>query len=475
MRAFLDAACAARGDAPYLVFRGRTWSYAETGAITDSVAAELLALGIAPGDRLATQLPTGPEHLFLWLATAKAGIVSCPLHTELARPELESALSYLTPRGFVDASGTLTIGGGKLATFSELAASRRALRGADAPKAEAIATILTTSGTTGRPKAAMLPHRMAVLTGEGFAHWLRLTASDRLFTCLPLSHVNARFYSALGAVAAGASLALEERFSASRFWSWVRSSGATEVNAIGAMLKILLDRPPEEDESNHLLRLVYAAPALGREAHLAFESRFRTRLVIGYGLTESTFGFIQPLDDTRELNAMGRPRRHPDASIPAEVRLVDGEVWLRNPATFTGYFDDDATTKETLTADGWLKTGDLATCGADDSYTFAGRKKLAIRRRGEMIAPGEVESALEAHPAVLEAGVVGVPSPLGEDDVMAYVVVRPGTAVTEHQLVAHCAARLASFKVPSRWRFLDALPRTATQRIAYHLLTKPTS
>src|SRR6185503_5969116 len=138
-------------------------------------------------------------------------------------------------------------------------------------------------GTTGRPKAAMLSGRMAVLTGEGFAQWLRLTRDDRLFTCLPLSHINARFYSTLGALAAGASLALEERFSASRFWGWVRETEATEANAIGAMLKILLDRPPEPSDRDHRLRLVYAAPALGREAHLAFERRFGVRLVIGYG------------------------------------------------------------------------------------------------------------------------------------------------------------------------------------------------
>lgn len=470
MRSFLDRACGARGGAPFLVFRGRTWSYAETGAITDALAAELLALGVAPGDRLALRLPTGPEHLFLWLATAKAGIVSCPLHIDLAPPEVEAALAHLAPRGFVDASGSIAIGGAEAGRLSELLASRRALLGVDAPRPEAIATILTTSGTTGHFKAAMLSHRMAVLTGEGFGHWLRLTADDRLFTCLPLSHVNARFYSTLGAIAVGASLALEERFSASRFWPWVCAAEATQANAIGAMLKILLDRAPTADERAHTLRLIYAAPALGREAHLALERRFRTRLVIGYGLTESTFGFIQPPDDKRNLDAMGMPRRHPDPSVPAEVRLVAGEVWLRNPATFSGYFDDDAATRETMTADGWLKTGDLATLGVDGTYTFAGRKKLVIRRRGEMISPGEVEAVLEAHPAVLEAGVLGVPSPLGEDDVMAFVVFRQGKGATEDELAAHCAARLAAFKVPSRWRVLDALPRTATQRVAYHLL-----
>jgi crotonobetaine/carnitine-CoA ligase len=336
------------------------------------------------------------------LATAKAGIVSCPLHVDLAPPEIEAALTHLAPRGFVQPSGTISIGGSEAGRLSDLMTSRRALTGVDAPRAEAIATILTTSGTTGRPKCAMLSHRMAVLTGEGFAHWLGLTAEDRLFTCLPLSHINARFYSTLGAIAAGASLALEERFSASRFWPSVAAAEATQANAIGAMLKILLDRPEMEEERQHKLRIVYAAPALGRDAHLEFERRFRTRLVIGYGLTESTFGFIQRTDGERDLDAMGMPRGHPDPSVPSEVRLVDGEVWLRNPATFSGYFEDAAASREAVTDDGWLKTGDLATRNADGSYTFVGRKTLTIRRRGEMVSPGEVEAALEAHPAVLE-------------------------------------------------------------------------
>ena len=164
----------------------------------------------------------------------------------------------------------------------------------------------------------------------------------------------------------------------------------------------------------------------------------------------------------------GRPRRHPDASIPAEVRLVDGEVWLRNPATFTGYFDDDATTKETLTADGWLKTGDLATCGADDSYTFAGRKKLAIRRRGEMIAPGEVESALEAHPAVLEAGVVAAQDADGLTKARAFVVLKAGWKASDDlaaTLVEFVRKRGAAYKAPAVVEFVDDLPKTVTGKV----------
>jgi crotonobetaine/carnitine-CoA ligase len=444
VREFLDRAFSSGGDRPFLVFRDRTWSYAAASSVVEGLAAELLREGLSPGERLAIHLPTGPEHLFLWLATAKAGIVSCPIHPDAAPPEVDAALAILSPRAVFDTAGL------------------RMLDASAAPCDPSIATILTTSGTTGRPKAAMLSGRMAVLTGEGFAEWLRLTQGDRLFTCLPLSHINARFYSTLGTLAAGASLALEERFSASRFWGWVRASEATEVNAIGAMLKILLDRDPEPSDRDHRLRLVYTAPALGREAHVAFEERFGVRLVVGYGLTESTFGFIHPFDERRDLDSMGRPR-----GDSAQVRLVDGELQLKNPASFSGYFGDDEATRAAWTDDGWLKTGDLARCGPDGQYTFLGRKKLVIRRRGENLTPGEVEAVLERHPSVLEAGVIGVPSPLGEEDVLACVVLRAGASVTAEELSAHAALHLAAFKVPTRWRFLDALPRTPTQRIAY--------
>jgi len=321
-------------------------------------------------------------------------------------------------------------------------------------------------------------HRAWTLTGEAFASWLELTPADRLFTCLPFSHINARAYSTMGALAAGASLAVEERFSASGFWEHVTRSGATEANAIGAMLQILMKSPPAEADRAHRLRLVYSAPALGEETHREFERRFGARLVIGYGLTESTFGFIHPLRGERRLQAMGRPRCHPDPAVRCEARLVDdagrdvdeGEVWLRNPAVFSGYFGDEAATRETLTPDGWLRTGDLARREPGGWYVFIARLKEIIRRRGENIAPAEVEAVLMDHPSVKEAAVVGLPSEMGEEDVAAFVVLHPGASAGEEELRAWVASRLASFKVPSVWRFLDDLPRTPTQRVAKHRL-----
>jgi crotonobetaine/carnitine-CoA ligase len=506
LRAFLDRACSSAGSSVFLHFRGREWTYADLGDITDGAAAAWWGLGLRPGSRVAMLLPNGPEHLFSWLSVVKLGAVAAPIHPDASPPEVAAALDLLQPEALVydtvlaerlsassaflnrmpirvvagDASpngarGTPTV------HLEEILAARGALRGVQAPGPEQVAEILTTSGTTGRPKAVMQTHRTSVITGEAFAHWLGLSPNDRLSTCLPMSHINARSYSTLGAIAARATLAVERRFSASRFWQWIVASEATQTNAIGAMLHILLRQPPGPDDRRHGLRLIYAAPALGEEAHEAFERRFATRVVIGYGLTESTFGFIHPLERERKLGSMGRPRRHPHPDVPAEVRLVTdgrdaqvdepGEIWLRNPASCLGYLDDEEQTRATLEG-GWVHTGDVARRDAEGFYTFVGRMKHIIRRRGENLSPAEVEAVLESHPDVVEAAVIGVPSPLGEEDVRAYVVLRDGDGAKLDELRHFCAARLAPFKVPGEFRIVDKLPRTPTQRIAYHLLPR---
>jgi crotonobetaine/carnitine-CoA ligase len=488
LREFLDRACADAGSSTFLHVRGKELTYADVGAATDGAAAEWLRLGIGRGARVALLVQNGPEHVLAWLSLAKIGAIAAPIHPDFSSAEIAEAMALLEPDALVHdttfddrlagiagaiASVRVRLGARDLDT---ILASREPLRDAPAPRPEDVAEILMTSGTTGKSKAVLQTHRTSVVTGEAFAHWLGLDASDRLFTCLPLSHINARSYSTMGAIAARASLALEMRFSASRFWSQVRDAGATEANTIGAMLHILLGQPESESDRDHRLRIVYTAPSLSVDAHLAFERRFGVRLVAGYGLTESTFGFIHPLSGSRHLESMGKPRRHPDPSVPAEWRLVaegkdaadgePGEIWLRNPASFSGYFRDEDATRATI-VDRWVRTGDLATRDAEGFYTFRGRIKQLIRRRGENVSPAEVEAVLERHPCVVEAAVVGIPSPLGEEDIRAYVVLRKDRTASADDLAGFCREWLAAFKVPSEWRFLDALPRTPTKRIAY--------
>jgi crotonobetaine/carnitine-CoA ligase len=293
------------------------------------------------------------------------------------------------------------------------------------------------------------------LTAEALPAWLGLSADDRLMTALPLFHINAQAYSTLGSLGAGASLALLPKFSASRFFEDAKRSGATVFNAVGAMLHILLATEPRPSDRDHALRLCYSALALPEAQHRAFEERFGVRMVVGYGMSETTFGTIWPLDEPPRYGTMGTLRQHPRLGVVNEARLGDdGELFLKNPAT-NGE---------------WLATGDIVRRDADGWFTFVSRKKEIIRRRGENVAAGEVEAVLLQHPSVLEAAVVAAPSKLGEDEIVAYVAPKPNAAIDVAWLTAFCKERLADFKVPSAIHVRDSLPKTATERIAKHLL-----
>jgi crotonobetaine/carnitine-CoA ligase len=314
----------------------------------------------------------------------------------------------------------------------------------------------------------MQTHRAYAMAGEGFPYWLELTAADRLMTSLPLFHVNAQAYSTMGSLAAGAGLVLLPRFSASGFLDAARRHGATEFNAIGAMLEILMRQPERPDDADTPLRLCYLGPSPTQERHEEMERRFGMRIVCGYGLSETTYGTAWARG-TRPYGTIGSLRQHPDGMVN-EGRVVDGELQLRNPAVMTGYWAMPEETAAVLVDDGWLRTGDLVTENADGTYTYVARVKDVIRRRGENLSPAEVEDAIAEHPDVVECAVVGVPSDLTEDDVKAFVVAHPGARLEFGELRDFVAARLAAYKVPRYWQRLDALPHTPTERVAKHEL-----
>jgi crotonobetaine/carnitine-CoA ligase len=316
-----------------------------------------------------------------------------------------------------------------------------------------------------------------------------LDADDRLMTSLPLFHVNAPAYSTLGSVAARASLVLLPGFSASRFLDAARTSGATEFNAIGAMLEILMRQPERADDADTRLRLCYTGPSPTRERQEAMERRFGLEIVCGYALSESPYGLIWRRG-TRPFGTLGSPRQHPELGHVNDARVVEstpddgvpapesprpvasgevGELELRNPCVMLGYYGLPDETAAVL-RDGWLRTGDLVVDEGDGTYTFVGRKKEVIRRRGENLAPAEVEAALARHPAVVDAAVIAVPSDLSEDDVKAFVVAAPGMRVDVEELRVFVAEHLADFKVPRYVEVLDALPFTPTGRVAKHRL-----
>src|SRR6185369_17096177 len=294
-----------------------------------------------------------------------------------------------------------------------------------------VAVLIPTSGTTGRSKLVMQTHRAYAMAGEGFPYWMELTAADRFMTSLPLFHINAPAYSVMGSLTCGAGLILLPRFSASTFLESARRHGATEFNAIGAMLEILMRQPAKASDADTPLRLCYTGPAPARERQEEMEGRFGLRIVVGYAMSESPYGLIWP-HGSRPFGTLGAPRQHPGLGVVNHARVIDeagqevgpggtGELLLRNPVLTPGYWEMPEETARAI-EDGWLHTGDLVTPNADGTYTFVARQKEVLRRRGENVSPAEVEEAIQEHPDVLECAVVGVPSELSEEEIKAFVV-----------------------------------------------------
>lgn len=461
----------------------RPWCSATDG---DATRAEILdqalrcvgglrAHGVREGDHVVLALANSLDFVRSWFGVVLAGAVSVAVNPQAVGSELAGVLDTTGASVVVGPVDTPVPKGVTVITPELLRAAKPAKPAQVA--ADRPASYIQTSGSTGRPKFIIETHGMYTLTAEGYPFWLGLTEDDVLLTSLPLSHLNAQAYSTLGSYGCGARLVLVPKFSASRFWQTAKDSGATVFNAIGAMLEILAARDPTPAEREHRIRLCYSAPAPYEERHREIERRFGFRLVVGYGLSESPYGLICPVDEPSVYSSMGRPRQHPWLGEINRVRIVDpatgaeapvgvaGELLLSNPALTPGYFGMPEESAAVL-RDGWLHTGDLARRDARGNHFFAGRVKEMIRRRGENLSPADVEVALNAHPAVFSSAVIGVPSPLSEDDVKAFVLLAPGAHVDPAELGAWCAERLPSYKRPRYLEVVDQWPLTATQKIA---------
>lgn len=490
--AVLAAAADHHADRGWLRTDDGTLSFAEAAARVAEVAQRLEAEGIRRGDLVMVTARTTPPYLLTWLALTTLRAISVLTDPAAAAPELAGLVAQVRPTFLItddgcprldrDVVGAATV---RIVDVRTVAGDWQAggVDGSASLRSDAqpddVVVLIPTSGTTGRSKLVMQTQRAYAMAGAGFPYWLELTPDDRLMTSLPLFHINAPAYSVLGSLTCGAGLVLLPRFSASGFLEAARRHGATQFNAIGAMLEILARQPPRADDADTSLRLCYTGPSPARAWQEAFERRFGLRIVCGYGMSESPYGLIWR-HGTRPFGTLGSPRQHPTLGVVNEARVIDeqggdvdvgecGELLLRNPTVTPGYWEMPDESARTI-VDGWLHTGDLVTVNADATYTFVSRKKEVLRRRGENLSPAEVEDAIAAHPDVLEVAVVGVPSELTEEEVKAFVVPQPGHTPDFADLRAWAATRLSAFKVPRYWQLLDELPRTPTQRVAKHRL-----
>jgi crotonobetaine/carnitine-CoA ligase len=483
----------------FLVYRGTSTSYAAALSHVGRTAAVLHAHGVRAGDRIGVMSLNHPSTVYLYLALARLRATMAPVNPDYGIDEARYVLTHAQVSGIVSSPSALRIvrdvassmspspwlmlnerGDAELPVLDQLAAAATA----DAPDdahPEATSVFIYTSGTTGFPKGVMHSQRSVVTAGEGFVERMYLQPEERLLCVLPMFHVNAICYSLAGALAAGATLILEPRFSASRFWPVVHDSGATEVNTIAAVMNILVRRPRSEFVPGHRLTKVYGGP-FSEETYRVFHDEFGVPdLIEGYGMSEVPGTLNNPFAGPRRVGSMGKPSRHPDHRFAlSEMKVVDdagrdvpvgetGELVVRTPIVMQGYWREPEQTRAAF-RDGWFLTGDLGRMDADGYFWFVARKKDIIRKRGENISGAELDRVIGSHPDVLEAAAIPVPSELGEDDIMAVVVRKPGATIDAGGIAAWCSERLAAIKVPRYVLFADALPHTPTHRVAKYKL-----
>lgn len=493
VRDFLEDAVRDAGDAPFLIWQDEPISYRAFGERVDRAALAWHRLGVRKGDRVVFMVDSSPEFLESWLGLAKLGAILSAVNTGFRADEVAYQVEHSDPRfALVSAAHAevFEVVADRLPSVPvlHLGPHRRfpdfttlvAEAPPEAPPAtlvgDDVISLIYTSGTTGRSKAVMQTHRTFVLTGQSYPSWLDIRRGDRQYVCLPYYHINSQAYSTMGALGARSTIVLVPRFSASRFWADVRRHHVTHFNFIGAMTVILSRREATAEDVDNDVRVAYGGTKLPHDLQMDVERRFGLRIISGFGMSETTFGMIEGARGYRRPGSIGKPRQHPDESVPRNVaRLVDdegrevgpnevGELLLRNPAMAVGYFRDPERTAESF-RDGWLHTGDLLRRDEDGFYFFVDRKKDVIRRRGENISSVEVERVLAEHPTVQLAAVVGVPSELTDDEVLAYVVPRPGANIDPRTLLAWAGERLAAFKIPRYMRVVDDLPRTGSHKI----------
>lgn len=489
-------------DHTLIEFGDARLSYAQGLAQVRATMALLAARGVRPGDRIAVMSHNHPTTALLLIALSALGAVLVGVNPDFGEKEARYVLEHSQASGVVSSPGALATVN---AVIEALPARPWIMTNAandagipDLPSllaglpngapevvggADDVGVFIYTSGTTGFPKGVMHAQRSVVLAGEGFVRRMHLQPDERVLCVLPMFHVNAIFYSLTGTIAAGATLLLEEKFSASRFWSIVAERRATEVNTVAAMMNILMRRPREEFAPGHALQKIYGAP-FSPEIYRTFEQEFGVpHLIEGYGMSEIPGACNNPFDGERRKGSMGRPSLHPDERIRlAELRIVDdegrdvptgttGEIAVRTPTIMKGYYRDPQATAAAF-RDGFFLTGDLGRIDADGYVWFVARKKDIIRRRGENIAGAEIDRVAGDHPEVVEAAAIGVPAEVGEEEVLLAVVKKPGSELTERALVDWCREHLAPFKVPRYVLFVDALPHTPTHRVAKFDLRK---
>ena len=501
----IEERAAELGDRVYLSFEDQEITYGDSNARANSIANSLLQMGVRKGDKVCNMMPNCPEFIYSWFGVAKIGAVEVPVNTALRGESLKHVINHCDARAIIAGARFLeqiefvqedlvnlqdvivftdggTTGGSapplrfNIVPYSQLLAGSPGNPRADVRPSDPV-TIMFTSGTTGPAKGVVLPHNYCRLQAMAKVRAWRLTRDDVLYTCLPIFHTNGRFTTVITGLVAGARVALSRGFSARGFWNEIRRYGATEFGTVGAIMSILMKQPERPDDADNPVRIVHGGP-LSPEQHREFERRFGLKLLQGFSMTECSLCSVEPyVEENRRFGTSGLPLEEYDMRVFEEDDTeappgTVGELVIRPKYPYsmiTEYYRMPEKTVEAF-RNLWFHTGDYAYKDEDGYLFYVDRKKDALRRRGEMVSSYEVERVIDFHPSVEESAAIGVPSELGEDDIMVRVKLKAGEKLQPEELLAYCEKRMADFMLPRYIEFVESLPRTATHKIEKHKL-----
>ncbi|MBT2187991.1 malonate--CoA ligase [Sphingobium nicotianae] len=464
----------------------RSLSYGELADATARMAHRLIALGVAPGDRIAVQTGKSAETLILYLATLRISAAYLPLNTDYTPAEIAYFLGDAEPSLFVvDPAASESAGplasevGATLATLGTDGKSGSLLDGLDTfpatfddvPRgADDLAVILYTSGTTGRSKGAMLSHGNLYSNAATLVDAWRFTADDELLHALPVYHIHGLFVATNVPLLAGARIRLLPKFEPRAVLRGLET--ATVMMGVPTFYTRLLADPRLDRDATKGMRLFVSGSApLLAETHRAWEERTGHRVLERYGMSETGMNTSNPYDGERRPGTVG------PALSGVSVRVVDeasraplpageiGMIEVKGPNVFTGYWRMPEKTAAELKADGWFVTGDLGQLSADSYLEIVGRGKDLVITGGLNVYPKEVETEIDALEGVEESAVIGLPDADFGEAVTAVVVRTPGSTIGEAEIRAALATRLARFKLPKTVIFVDALPRNTMGKV----------
>jgi acyl-CoA synthetase (AMP-forming)/AMP-acid ligase II len=481
-----------QASAPFVIApsNGAITKYRDLFEDSAFLSSQLISLGLNRGSHVGFLLHNGYRTTATFIGLMAGGYVAVPLNllahgTQLAHvlshsdvelvfvsapylAQLNEAIAMCEPQVRARIRVDLIDEDERIAPSDATLTKTLPIVAVDAP-----ALLMYTSGTTGKPKGALMTHGALCYAAHTVAAWHGLTPQDRVLSSLPLYHINGQCIATLAPFVSGGSIIAPAKFSVSAWWQWVEDFKPTWINVVPTIIAYLLNTSTDHRKNFPSIRFARSASApLPPNQHRAFEKTFGIGVIEAMGMTECcSVVFCNPqAPSQRKYGTPGLPCGvdarvvHPETSALLANDVI-GELQLRGANLMLGYYNDPEKTRDAITPDGWLRTGDLGYRDDDGFYFVTGRIKELIIKGGENIAPREIDEALLAHPAVLEAAAVGIPDDNYGQDILAAIVLKPEAQVSEAALREHCARLLGKYKTPKTFRFVDELPKGASGKV----------